>query len=76
LFAKNLAKLVANQTARRTFITQMRRWGRADDEVMAMTGHRDARSIRTYDKMLRREKTQKVMSDLAQRFKSPGKSSA
>lgn len=65
-------ELVANHTARRTFITQMRRWGLTYDQVMAMTGHKDLRSIRIYDKMLKSEVTKKVMDDLKSRFDAWG----
>ena len=61
-------KLVTNHTARRTLVTMLLRQGFTYDEVMAMTGHRDIRSIRSYNRIPKKELAQSIMN----RFKDRG----
>jgi site-specific recombinase XerD len=60
--------MVASHTSRRTFITIMKRWGIEDSSIMAVTGHRDIRTLRVYDKTQRTEVVQKVMTDVSVHF--------
>jgi site-specific recombinase XerD len=60
--------LVTNHTARRTLVTILLRQGFTYEEVMAMTGHTDIRSIRSYNKMTNKEKVGRIQSQ----FIDPG----
>jgi len=55
--SKRLPKyqMISNHTARRTMITLLRRKNISAQDIMAITGHKDHRSIRTYDKILKSE---------------------
>jgi integrase len=41
-------KLIQTHTARRTFITIMKKKGVADKTIMKMTGHKDLKTFNTY----------------------------
>jgi site-specific recombinase XerD len=61
--------LISNHTARRTFVTVMKRLGVPDATIMAVTGQKDIRSLKIYNKMLQEESVQNVVSALGQHFK-------
>jgi site-specific recombinase XerD len=62
--------MISNHTARRTFVTLMKRWGIDDATIMKVTGHRDARTLKTYDKMQQEEVVLKLIQDVSGKFGS------
>jgi integrase len=63
-------QMISNHTARRTMVTLFSRWGVAEHDIMAITGHRDHRSLRYYNKMRKSEKALNVLNQIQHRFDS------
>ena len=61
-------QMITNHTARRTMVTLFSKWGVAEHDIMAITGHRDHRTLRSYDKMLKSEKVLTVLKQIQHRF--------
>jgi site-specific recombinase XerD len=61
--------LISNHTARRTFVTVMMRLGVRHATIMKVTGHKDERSLKIYNKMLQEESVKEVVTVLDQHFK-------
>ena len=64
--SKKLPKyeMISNHTARRTMITLLRRKHISEQEIMVITGHKDHRSLRTYNKMLKSESALNVLKQI------------